>query len=138
MLHIGRHEEHHCSSTKHLTLVLSKRRTSEFYPQYGRRKAISGAWIQAGTFQNLELVLEFRNLFLNHLNPRRMFHDIRTSVEQRRTGCNFARLAPYFVTYSDHRLLYVRACICLSDFWRNLLVGFEIGRRQGWFLYRMA
>ena len=95
-----------------------------------RRAAPRRARLQAGAEPGLERVLQLRDLVHDHLDPRRLLHDLRPGLEQRRPDRDLDRLAADLDPDPDHRLLHVGAGLRLPDRGRHLLVGRQ-ARRPG-------
>ncbi len=96
------------------------------------------ARLQAGAQPLLVRLLELRDLVLDHLDPRRLLHDLLPGLEQRRPGRDLVGLADHLGVHPDHRLHDVRAGLGLPDLGRHLLVGLEDGRARRRLLHRLA
>ncbi len=96
------------------------------------------ARLQAGAEPDLVRLLQLRHLLLDHLDPRRLLHDVRSGLEQRWADCHLHRLAAHLRVHPDHRVLHERARVGLPDLGRHLLVGQQARRRQGRLLHRLA
>ena len=68
-------------------------------------------------------LLELRDLVHDHLGPRRLLHDLRPGVEQRRPDRDLLGLAADLDPDPDHRLLHVGDRRQVPDRGRHLLVG---------------
>ncbi len=104
-----------------------------------RREASGQARLQPGPAPLVVRLLQLRDLVLDHLDPRRLLHQLRSRLQQRWAhrdlvvaGRSSRRLHP------DHRLHDVRAGVGVPDVGRHLLVGrpSSVGRRR--VLHRLA
>ena len=75
------------------------------------------------TSAGLELVLQLRDLVHDHLGPRRLLHDLRPGVEQRRPDRHLVGLADHLRADPAGRVLDVRARVEVPDRGRHLLLG---------------
>ena len=110
----------------------------EFNAPRAGRSQVSRARLQAGAKSLLEWLLQLCDLVLHHFHSRRMFHNFRTSMEQRWTSRNLNWLANYFSVHSHHWFHDVGIGFCLSDIRWNLLVGCQTRWSQSWLLHRLA
>ena len=86
----------------------------------------------------LERLLQLRDLVLDHLDPRRLLHDLRPGLEQRRPDRDLDRLAGDQRADPARRVLDVRARLGDADrggiyYWASKLGGPGWGWFTGWF-----
>ena len=86
----------------------------------------------------MEWLHELRDLVLDHLDPRRLFHELRHGVVLRRPGSDDVGLADRLRVHPRHRALHVRDRLCLSHGGWDLLLGVQARRSRLGLVHRLV
>lgn len=107
-------------------------------PDGRRRPTARRTRLQTGVAPQVEWLLQLRHLVLDHLDPGRLLHHLRSGVEQRRPGRHLLGLAADLPVHPDHRFLHGRAGVGVPDRGRDLLVGGHHGSPGARLVHRLA